>query len=308
MHKTGPNPLSPYRYQKSPVPLETSEQMLQKALDSEMHGSIYDKEQTYWIEKNRKDIVVIKKEIETLKEFDKDVYTKEECDEKFVAQETGKGLSSNDFTDELKEKLESLEPLEAEQSDWAENVVTKASYVNNRTHWKGQEHVTNTLFDAYHNQYLSVEEFVERLTAEDGVEYFTPEVGVNTIELYKTDLDPLPIKIETWMENGYNNLRLTAYRSYPDTVNNGLYIGGPITPGSGLIEFIISSIFNDTHTAYDFNKEILTTGSYRFEDTGWDVDVYHKLDKAYLPDDIGVEGLTDKEIIELINEKEDNNG
>ena len=169
MHKTGPNPLSPYRYQKSPVPLETSEQMLQKALDSEIHGSIYDKEQTYWIHQNRKDIVVIKEDIKNLKEFDKDVYTKKEVDEKFVEKEVGKGLSSNDFTDELKTKLDSLEPIEVEQSDWGENDSSKVSYVNNRTHWK---EVTSdgVIYHKIAKEYLPDDIGVEGLTDEEIIE------------------------------------------------------------------------------------------------------------------------------------------
>lgn len=38
-----------------------------------------------------------------------DAYTKAESDEKFVEQETGKGLSTNDLTNELLEKLEGIE-------------------------------------------------------------------------------------------------------------------------------------------------------------------------------------------------------
>lgn len=39
----------------------------------------------------------------------KDAYTKSESDAKFVAKEEGKGLSTNDFTSELKEKLEDIQ-------------------------------------------------------------------------------------------------------------------------------------------------------------------------------------------------------
>ena len=306
MHKTGPNPLSPYRYQKSPVPLETSEQMLQKALDSEIHGSIYDKEQTYWIEKNRKDIVVIKKEIETLKEFDKDVYTKEECNNKFVAQETGKGLSSNDFTDELKEKLESLEPLEAEQSDWAENDNTKASYVNNRTHWKEEEHVYNTLYDHKNNAFLTVPEFIQKLQEGelDELEYFMPETdGTNHIELCYFEEEVKPIMFTASKVDGVKHFQLEFYKNYPDT-DGKVIIGSDTEPLLVLQDALIrirQMMFNEEGTEYEFSED-LTSGSYNFEDNGWNFETYHKLDKAYLPDDIGVEGLTDEEIIELINE------
>lgn len=54
---------------------------------------------------------------------------------KKVNVEKGKGLSSNDFTNELKEKLENIsenEGAEQVQADWNQNDETKADYIKNR--------------------------------------------------------------------------------------------------------------------------------------------------------------------------------
>lgn len=57
-----------------------------------------------------------------------------------VDKVAGKVLSSNDFTDEDKEKLTSLK--DSAQTDWSENDETSSSYVKNRTHWEGSELTT----------------------------------------------------------------------------------------------------------------------------------------------------------------------
>ena len=50
-----------------------------------------------------------------------------------VQKETGKGLSSNDFTDELKQKLDNLgEQFEQEQADWGESDNSKKSFIKNK--------------------------------------------------------------------------------------------------------------------------------------------------------------------------------
>lgn len=51
-----------------------------------------------------------------------------------VDKEDGKGLSTNDFTDEYKEKVE--KSGEQVQSDWSQNDKTAPDYVKNRTHYE----------------------------------------------------------------------------------------------------------------------------------------------------------------------------
>lgn len=55
-----------------------------------------------------------------------------------VEKENGKGLSTNDFTNELKEKLEGIPENEEEeqvQADWNQDDETQPDYVKNRTHY-----------------------------------------------------------------------------------------------------------------------------------------------------------------------------
>lgn len=55
----------------------------------------------------------------------------------YVKKETGKGLSTQDFTTELEGKLKGIEANAQKnvQSDWAENDRASDAYVNNRTHY-----------------------------------------------------------------------------------------------------------------------------------------------------------------------------
>lgn len=50
-----------------------------------------------------------------------------------VDKEDGKGLSTNDFTDEYKGKVDDLG--EQAQSDWSQNDETAPDYIKNRTHY-----------------------------------------------------------------------------------------------------------------------------------------------------------------------------
>lgn len=56
-------------------------------------------------------------------------------DENAVKKEDGKGLSTNDFTDEYKKKLDGASPLNV-QSDMNENDENNPAYIKNRTHYK----------------------------------------------------------------------------------------------------------------------------------------------------------------------------
>lgn len=63
-----------------------------------------------------------------------DAYTKAESDARFVAKETGKGLSANDFTNADKSKLDGIQ-AGAEvnvQSDWNEADSTSDSFIQNK--------------------------------------------------------------------------------------------------------------------------------------------------------------------------------
>lgn len=51
-----------------------------------------------------------------------------------VDKEDGKGLSTNDFTDEYKEKVE--KSGEQVQNDWSQNDETAPDYIKNRTHYE----------------------------------------------------------------------------------------------------------------------------------------------------------------------------
>lgn len=62
---------------------------------------------------------------------------------KKVNVEKGKGLSSNDFTDEYKEKLDNIND-ELVQNDWNQNDETKADYIKNRTHYTTYNEETST--------------------------------------------------------------------------------------------------------------------------------------------------------------------
>lgn len=76
-----------------------------------------------------------------------DYYTKIKTDELFVKKVTGKQLSTNDFTNELKHKLENLK--EQEQSDWNENNENKINHIKNRTHWTDDNNVVHPLDSKY---------------------------------------------------------------------------------------------------------------------------------------------------------------
>jgi hypothetical protein len=55
--------------------------------------------------------------------------------EERVKKEDGKGLSTNDFTDEYKNKVDyTIEKIDI-QPDWNQNDETALDYVKNRTHW-----------------------------------------------------------------------------------------------------------------------------------------------------------------------------
>lgn len=61
-------------------------------------------------------------------------YTKAEADDKFVEKINGKTLTSNDFTNQLKAKLENI-PSDANknvQADWNENNTNSDSYIKNK--------------------------------------------------------------------------------------------------------------------------------------------------------------------------------
>jgi uncharacterized protein YfaT (DUF1175 family) len=55
--------------------------------------------------------------------------------EERVKKEDGKGLSTNDFTDEYKNKVDyTIEKIDI-QPDWNQNDETAVDYIKNRTHW-----------------------------------------------------------------------------------------------------------------------------------------------------------------------------
>nr|DAM75730.1 MAG TPA: Head fiber protein [Caudoviricetes sp.] len=63
-----------------------------------------------------------------------DAYTKAQSDDKYVAKETGKTLTSNDFTDELKTKLEGVanNANKNVQADWNEADTNSDAFIKNK--------------------------------------------------------------------------------------------------------------------------------------------------------------------------------
>ena len=66
--------------------------------------------------------------------FGIDISVEDELADRFVEKEDGKGLSTNDFTDDYKNKLDHIEP-EAQrnvQSDWDQQDNTKDDFIKNK--------------------------------------------------------------------------------------------------------------------------------------------------------------------------------
>lgn len=63
-------------------------------------------------------------------------------DEK-VDKVDGKGLSTNDFTNEYKDKLDNLNGTGGIQSDWNENDEASNAYIQNRTHYLSENEIFN---------------------------------------------------------------------------------------------------------------------------------------------------------------------
>lgn len=69
-----------------------------------------------------------------------------------VDKEDGKGLSTNDFTDEYKEKVD--KSGEQVQSNWSQNEETAPDYIKNRTHYDAKLLIGEATSDAW-EMYLS---------------------------------------------------------------------------------------------------------------------------------------------------------
>ena len=96
MKKNGPNPLSPYCFDTKEVPVETTESMTMKVLESTESGTEYDKGQSSAIKKNTKDIKSANEKIQNLENYDKDVYKKEEVDELLTLKADKSEIPSTD--------------------------------------------------------------------------------------------------------------------------------------------------------------------------------------------------------------------
>lgn len=102
MEKSGPNPLSPYRYDfYRGIPVETTDMMLQQALESGQNGTEYDKKQDKSIKKNEKGVQANSKEIQKtnkrvtdIENLDDDFCTKSEMQETVAAAVAGKADKS----------------------------------------------------------------------------------------------------------------------------------------------------------------------------------------------------------------------
>lgn len=100
-----------------------------------------------------------------------------------VDKEDGKGLSSNDFTTEYKEKVDKLG--EQVQNDWSQNDETQPNYIKNRPFYieRKVEEATETIFH-----------FIDELSYSDNYDYHYKDN-------YKYGL----------IENNLYNLQITAY-------------------------------------------------------------------------------------------------
>lgn len=144
------------------------------------------------------------------------------------------------------------------QSDWGENDETLASYVRNRTHWKEPGSPRETL-------------------AETNLKFTTSILGVNfggsTIVEGKT-------YIVTWKGTEYT---CTAFKPTTSVIlgNHALVEGGTDTGEPFGIE-----VLSEDSSFITKNSSTAETISLKIESAPTE-DVYHKLPKEYLPDNVG---------------------
>lgn len=118
-------------------------------------------------------------------------YTKIKTDELFVKKVTGKQLSTNDFTDEFKHKLENLK--EQEQSDWNENNENKISYIKNRTHWKESGEILDNIIKIYDSIEHTNEHLIAEYTPIEFREVFAQIIynKINNIQIFEDIVFPV---------------------------------------------------------------------------------------------------------------------
>ena len=110
-----------------------------------------------------------------------------------VEKENGKGLSSNDFTDELKEKLEGIpenEGAEQVQADWNQSDETQADYIKNRPfHTEYKEKVGNDM-ELLKEQIVTIDTLGKdarwRIPSTDS---FSTQAGIIAGESYEITVD-----------------------------------------------------------------------------------------------------------------------
>lgn len=94
MQKTGPNPLSPYKYDVKGTPVDTLEMMLYETVGASATGTEYDKSQTSEIRKNQKDIQSVNQKVKALENSSKNFCTKSEMNSAVQAAVAGKADKS----------------------------------------------------------------------------------------------------------------------------------------------------------------------------------------------------------------------
>jgi len=181
-----------------------------------------------------------------------------------VDKEEGKELSTNDFTDELKTKLENL-PSEFEQiqGDWNQNDSTKVDYIKNRTHYTEENPryhkvwFTGIINNISINDYITIDEIIKAI--QNG-----------TIDLYNPIiLLPYNVSIKVTRSSG-------KWRLYVD--NKSTYLDD--TPFISKIahiendEYILNSPIALNMLAYDVTQN--------YSDKSYGA-VVHKIDEKYLP-------------------------
>lgn len=131
----------------------------------------------------------------------------------------GKGLSTNDFTDAYKQKLDDLE--EQVQSDWGENDVQEKSYIKNRTHYEYIEDDVVTLDYSDNDIYFEKGQGQPNPHAYD-YRVIVQKVGGETQDLFTMYCDlenPLEIR-----KNAQYSTTVT-YCLYKDVKLNGYPLG-----------------------------------------------------------------------------------
>ena len=139
-----------------------------------------------------------------------------------VDKVAGKGLSTNDYTDADKAKVDAFTP--PVQPDWDENDNTKLDYVKNRTHWREVAYQwqdvkltwTNPLIGSYYDNHFGFYDSILDFQMVSGAYRWEAEIeeedngvtdtAVYSIELYQSDSNIVGIRARRLFDGIYRDI------------------------------------------------------------------------------------------------------